>query len=75
VARTKGAYRQHDLELATRAFKRAGFPPHRARIRHDDVVIYFTKDIEDDAFERGDNDDNQNNEWDTYLDAAEAGKK
>jgi hypothetical protein len=34
------------------AFSRAGFPVHRAKVTSKDVILYFTPDIADDAFER-----------------------
>lgn len=72
MARSKAAYQQYQLTQAAKAFDRAGFPVHRAKITNRDVILYFTPDIDDDAFEI--NDPEQRDEWGAYLDAAEAKK-
>ena len=51
MARRKSAYQQYKLTQAARAFCRAGFPVHRAKVTSKDVILYFTPDIADDAFE------------------------
>ena len=72
MARRKSAYQQHQLTQAARAFSRAGFPVHRAKVTSKDVILYFTPDIADDAFEEAEVADND--EWGEFLDAQERKK-
>ena len=72
MARRKSAYQQYQLTQAARAFSRAGFPVHRAKVTSKDVILYFTPDIADDAFEEAEVADND--EWGEFLDAQERKK-
>jgi hypothetical protein len=72
MARRKSAYQQYQLTQAARAFSRAGFPVHRAKVTSKDVILYFTPDIADDAFEEAEVADND--EWGDFLDAQERKK-
>ena len=66
MARVKAAYQQHQITLATKAFERAGFPPHRARVTANDVTIYFSPTIDDAIFDQYDKSVNVD-EWGDYL--------
>ncbi len=69
MARRKSAYQQFHITQSARAFSRAGFPVHRAKVTSKDVILYFTPDIDDDAFDKHDAADND--EWGEFLNAQE----